>query len=450
MRIERTPLETWVKQKIGLSDTPLTMDALRAWQLDRLNQLLSYIRVRSPFYRLHLQQSTRTVLTHLAELARLPFTTADDLREQNLDFLCVSRDDIARIVTLQSSGTTANPKRLFFTRDDLELTIDFFHYGMTTFTKPGQTVLILMPGETPGSIGDLLVKALTRMNAVGIPYGPIRDVSDAIESIMTHKPACLVGIPSQVLALARHPDRRRIPAGTIQNILLSTDYVPSAIVRELESAWYCRVFNHYGMTEMGLGGAVECASLNGCHLREADLYFEIVDPDTGKTLPDGHWGEVVFTTLTRRGMPLLRYRTGDLARFLTEPCPCGTILKRMDRVRGRLAGMVKLKTNDRLSISDLDEAIFAVPGVLHFLAAMKIGAKLDRLDLVISLPLDRHADIVPKVAQAVQAVPAVEKALAENKLVLNFTTVGPEVDPTTGTAKRTIHLSREDRHESSI
>ena len=89
---------------------------------------------------------------------------------------------------------------------------------------------------------------------------------------------------------------------------------------------------------MGLGAAVDCRALAGYHIREADLFFEIIDPDNGSPLPDGETGEVFFSTLTRKGMPLVRYRTGDLSRFLPEPCPCGTILKRLEWVRGRRRG----------------------------------------------------------------------------------------------------------------
>lgn len=87
------------------------------------------------------------------------------------------------------------------------------------------------------------------------------------------------------------------------------------------------------MTKMGLGGGVECEALNGYHMREADMYFEIIDIKTEKKLQDGEYGEIVFTTLTRKGMPLIRYRTGDIGRFIDKPCDCGTILKTMERVK---------------------------------------------------------------------------------------------------------------------
>ena len=88
----------------------------------------------------------------------------------------------------------------------------------------------------------------------------------------------------------------------------------------MSSAFSCPVFTHYGMTEMGYGGGVECAALNGYHMREEDLYTEIIDPITRKNVPEGNYGEVVFTTFRREVMPLIRYRTGDIAGFLPKNC----------------------------------------------------------------------------------------------------------------------------------
>ena len=89
---------------------------------------------------------------------------------------------------------------------------------------------------------------------------------------------------------------------------------------------------------MGFGGGVECQACSGYHLREADLYFEIIAPDSGQTIPQGELGEIIVTTLTRKGMPLVRYRTGHRARFLTEPCQCGTMLRRMGKVKAMKRG----------------------------------------------------------------------------------------------------------------
>lgn len=156
-----------------------------------------------------------------------------------------------------------------------------------------------------------------------------------------------------------------IGKGMIKSVLLSTDYVPSAIVSELGPAWGCQVYNHYGMTEMG-GGGGEYEAREGYHLREAGLYFEVIDPRTGEPLPDGETGELVFTTLTRKGMPLIRYLTGDVARLISEPCPCGSALRRLSIVNGRSDGRVDFGHGVVLTLPDMDEALFPLPGLLNY------------------------------------------------------------------------------------
>ena len=207
------------------------------------------------------------------------------------------------------------PKRIYFTGEDQELTVDFFRWAISTMVGPGWRVLILLPGERPGSVGDLLAAALKRLGAVGVPHGLIREASQTLDVMEEERIDALVGIPVQVLALARQSKGRAAPG----RVLLSADYVPDSIKKELHSVWGCEVYTHYGMTEMGFGGGMECEARQGYHLRETDLYVEIVDPETGNPVLDGEPGEVVFTTLTRRGMPLIRYRTGDVSRFLPDP-----------------------------------------------------------------------------------------------------------------------------------
>lgn len=361
-----TPLDPWIKRKITESQvsrlaTLQNREILESWQLAKLNETLALVRSRSSFYRKHLA-GTPEKLENLAGLSQFPFTTPEDVRANPLRFVCVSQDEIQRVVTLQSSGTTGAPKRIFFTADDQELTIDFFGVGMSVLTEPGDRVLILLPGETPGSVGDLLRLGLARLNRIPLPYGPVRDPIHALEIMENQQADCLVGSPTQVLGLAR---RWQAGKKAPRTVLLSTDYVPAAIVTELERIWGCRVFNHYGATEMGLGGGVECEAHAGLHLREADMLFEIINPETGEPAPDGDYGEVVFTTLTRRGMPLIRYRMGDRSRFLPGNCPCGTSLRTLEKVRGRFSGFVSVG-GETLRLPDFDEALFPIPGLLNF------------------------------------------------------------------------------------
>ena len=432
-----TPLEPWIGSKIGLSPTePLSRSALEGYQLRRLRETVDYARRHSPFYRDRLQGFNIDELVTLADVARLPFTTAAELREDELRFLSVSRGEVERVVTIQSSGTTAQPKRLHFTAAELEQTVDFFHHGMSTMVERGERVLILMPGELPGSVGDLLVKGLGRMEVEGIVHGLVRDAGEVLDRIVLEEIDCLVGLPVQVLALARHPDAARIPQGRIRSVLLSADYVPDAIVRELTAAWGTAVFNHYGMTEMGLGGGVECSHLCGYHLREADLFFEVVDPESGRPLPEGELGEVVFTTLNRRGMPLIRYRTGDLARFLPGPCPFGTVLRRLERVRGRLTGEIRLGNGHRLNIAELDEALFPLPFLLDYQAEVWSRDGKACLDVSIGTTAVDDVEASSLVRRALLEVPAVAAAVAEGSLAMGA--VGRDAFARSITIKRTV------------
>lgn len=434
-----TPLDDWIKNKIGLSvNKYMTASALVHYQVQRLKRVIKYARRNSPFYRERLGRLPDNFLQGPEDLALVPFTTESDLRKYHLDMLCVSQSDVSRVVTLQTSGATDVPKRLFFTDDDLELTMDFFHHGMTTLARPKERVLILMPGQTPGSIGDLLKKALTRMNAIGLVYGPVTDPGHAVETILKFQPHCLVGLPVQVLGLARHQRNRSIPPGLIKSVLLSADYVPGTIVDELENRFNTPVFEHYGMTEMGLGGGVQCDVRTGYHLREADLYFEVIDPFSGIPVADGEPGEVVFTTLTRKGMPLIRYRTGDLARFLPEPCPCGSILRRLGKVHGRLAGRVRLLDGGILTLCEMDEVLFKIPGLLNYRAELRRRDGKDCLNIQVHAGLDAPPEILGKIGTYLMTIPVVKRAVNRYRLFLDPISKSDSDWPTTGTIKRIL------------
>ncbi len=401
-----TPLEPWIATKIGVEPTRLARSDLEAYQLAKLQETLQILREKSPFYRNHLA-GYPTRLTSLDDLATFPFTTANDLQREPLQFLCVSQSDVRRVVTLQSSGTTGSPKRLFFSHADQEATLISFHIGMSTFTNPGDRVLILLPAERSGSVGDLLALALDRRGAHGIRHGLVRDVAHTLDTLFSEGANSLVGVPTQVLALARSVEARRFPIPPVQTALLTMDHVPVSIVNHLEQVWPCTVYNHYGMTEMGLGGGVECEARRGYHWREADLYIEIVDPRSGMPVAEGELGEIVFTTLTRQAMPLLRYRTGDMSCVIPDPCPCGTCLKTLARVHSRIRNSVPIGTASYLAMADLDEILFPVDPVLDFTASLETAGGQNHLKLHVHLTETPHEHALTMIRAALDAIPAI-------------------------------------------
>ena len=431
MKPNITPLDGWIASKIGYPDQPLSRARLQAYQLGKLRETLAWARTRSRFYQQHLSRAPRD-LDRLADLAHFPFTTAQDVRDHPMQFLCVSQDEIQRVVTLDTSGTTGTPKRLYFTREDQELTLDFFRAGMSTFTSPGDRVLILLPVERPGSVGDLLATALVRLGAQPIKHGSVREVATALAILQQEHVDGLVGIPTQVLALAYHSQGQRL-----KSVLLSTDHVPQSLAAAVERVWGCRVYDHYGMTEMGLGGGVECQAHAGYHLREADLYVEIIDPASGQPVAEGETGEVVFSTLTRRGMPLIRYRTGDLSRFIPGACPCGTCLPRLARITQRIGGVVAIGDEWQVTLAELDEALFSVAGVVDFMASVHREGGRDYLRLEAMV---MEGCTVGAIATAMESIPALRAARQAGQLDV---VVDVQDAPSTllRPAKRTIEQS---------
>lgn len=427
--MDMTPLENWISAKTGISGR-IDPGKLQTYQLQKLRETLKLVREKSKFYKERLKDIDPETIHSMADVAGLPFTYPTDIAANGTDFLCVSPRDIERIVTLTTSGTTGSPKRVYFTEADQECIIDFFHHGMTTFTDPSDRVMIFMPGSTPGSVGDLLSKGLGRFGCQSVVYGPIKDYHHALNALISEKITVLVGIPSQILTLSRSPGARELQ---LKSVLLSADYVPKSATDSISNVWNAKVYGHYGMTETGLGGGVECQVRQGYHLREADLLFEIIDPSTGLPVPDGEYGEIVFSTLTRQGMPLVRYRTGDRSRFLTAPCPCGSVLRRLDHVTGRFSEAVTLPGGRPLSITQLDEVILADPGIQAFKAELTTQDGID----VLTITVKCDGGSVNHSVLAYQLEPLLGQLLVRGQLRLQIHT-GTIDFFTTGTSKRCI------------
>ncbi len=157
--MRKTPLDRWISGKIfNDSDRELTSESIQKFQLEKLRSTVDYVSDKSPFYRKCLEGLSGQDLRDLDEFSAFPFTTIRDLQDSGPQFICVSQSRVERVVTLPLAGISDKPRRVYFTGEDLELTVDFFHYGMTTLADPGQRVLILMPGDRPGSVGDLLAE----------------------------------------------------------------------------------------------------------------------------------------------------------------------------------------------------------------------------------------------------------------------------------------------------
>ncbi len=291
------------------------------------------------------------------------FTTPEDLIARPADFVQVSQGEVKRIVSLRSSGSTGPAKRLFFSTGDLERTIEFFRCGMAHIARPGDRVAACIGSLSPDGLGRLLEEGLRRLGTEPLLLGAVRDYGETVSALREFRPHTIVGLPVQIRRLCLLAPELRP-----RTVLLSGDYLAESLRDTLERLWGCAVFDHYGLTESGLGFAVQCPALEGRHIRGDELEVEIVEPGTDRVLSAGQWGEIVFTTLRREAMSLRRYRTGDYGRLLPGACPCGYTGPRLDRVLGRLTERAK-----PISIYALDERLLGWDELYDYAASLEGG-----------------------------------------------------------------------------
>ena len=447
-------LESWISLQIEHPRKAiLTRKALREWQRKKLLQTISQTREHSPWYRKRLSGLSvpgNGSLDHI--LHALPLTTTDDLRNHGQEMLCCSLADIQRVVTLHSSGTSGLPKRIFFTATDLEQTKDFFQYGMRLVAGPGDTVLIMLPSERDFDVGTLLMDALNRAGFSAQVQWPAHDPQRVAEAASRIQANCLIGMPQHILPVARDPILVQQTAPFLRSVLLCSDYAAPCVGQAIADNLKSRVHLHYGSTESGLGGAVECKAGQGCHIRENDLLFEVIDPENGEPLPEGHDGELVFTTLTRTGMPLLRYRTGDWGRLNFQRCACGSILSRLENLQGRLDNVLHLPGEETVSLAELDQALLALPQITSYTASLQ-GCQEHRsfqpdayqsiaeLSIALATISNPESYITDSARTAVSRIPAVHRALTSSGLTLTVTRT--DAHPYPGhTAKRLLQNTR--------
>ncbi len=294
-------------------------------------------------------------LCTLKDIEALPFTGSVDIISHGKDMLCVSPRDVARVVSLSTSGTSGAAKRLYFTEGDLERTVRFFAEGMSLMCRSGDRTAVIMPVSAESGLTSLLCEGLRRIGSEARVIPP-NDYASTADALRGFKPDVIVASPAYL---------RRIALSLVDirphSVLLSADYCSAAVRDTIARAWGCRVFTHYGLAETGLGCAVQCPSLDAMHIRSDEVYIEIIDPATGRVLPAGERGEIVFSTLRREAMPLIRYRTGDLGAL--APCRCGSSAPALAGVYGRVA-----EAECSPSLYELDEALFACDGILDFTA----------------------------------------------------------------------------------
>jgi phenylacetate-CoA ligase len=341
---------------------------LRELQLQRLKETVGRA-VRSPFYGERLTQAGVSAdgINSLEDIRKIPFTTKNDLRARGREMLTVPLSEIVRLHA--SSGTTGQATVIYYTRRDIETWADLVARSMyMTGVRPGDVFQNMMGyGLFTGGLG--FHYGGERLGALTIPAGAGNSARQ-LQLMQQFGSTVLHIIPSFALYLlntfAKHGlDPRDLP---LRIAFVGAEPHSEDMRRRIEAAYGLKAFNSYGLSEMnGPGVAFECQEQNGMHVWEDAFLLEVMDPETLEPVGPGEVGELVFTNLTRQGMPLLRYRTRDLASYDDTPCPCGRSSRRLSRIQGRSDDMLIVKGVNIFPLQ-IDQVLMAMPEVgSHYL-----------------------------------------------------------------------------------
>jgi len=395
------------------------------YQLFKLRKMLSYAGEKGTFYRELFKSSGIKVddIRSLDDIANIPFTNPADIAQHPYHFACVSLGEIERATTFTSSGTTGPQKKVFCTEGDLETMTDFMGIGMRSVATEGDVVQIMLPSNRPNDQADLLAQGVRKMGGSPVISGTAPSSEEQLKIIDEAHPAVIFASVSRMYRITQETRHNYDLKGRgIKTLFVTSEYLSDSMRRQMQDAWDCDVHAHYGLTEMGLGVAVECHAHNGFHFNEADLMIEVIDPETGKVLGDDEEGELVFTTLTREAMPLIRYRTRDLSRLVGSPCECGaSTLKKIAKVTRRREGIVKIGDGDEIYPAVFDELIFSVPDVIDY--QLTLGREGDRDIFRFKVEVTAEGqDIGEAISKTVLSHPLIKKNVEADRMAL------PEVE----------------------
>jgi phenylacetate-CoA ligase len=322
-------------------------ERLRTLQGQRLSRLVRYLDERVPFYRRRLDEAGVAPgdVRSLDDLASLPFTRKDDLREMYpFDLFAVPMDEVVRVHA--SSGTTGKPIVVGYTPADVEL---FATVNART---------LAMAGAEPGMMLHNAYGYGLFTGGLGLHYGgeklglTVVPVSGGMTErqlllITDFRPDVISCTPSYALTLAQGFAERGVTPEEISLRFACIGAEPwtEGMRQEIDAGLGMRATNIYGLTEViGPGVSNECVEArDGSHVNEDHFLPEIVDPESGEPVPEGEEGVLVFTTLTKQAMPVLRYWTGDITSLNPEPCECGRTLTRMALIKGRTDDMLIIR-----------------------------------------------------------------------------------------------------------
>jgi len=357
-----------------------SIDEIRSTQLERLKWSLRHAYDNVPMYRERFEAAGvhPDDLRELGDLAKFPFTNKADLRD-NYPFglFAVPREKIVRVHA--SSGTTGKPTVVGYTRNDIDMWADMVARSMrASGTRPGDIVHVAYGyGLFTGGLGAHYGAERLGCTVVPVSGGMTERQVTLIEDF---KPGTIMVTPSYMLNILEQFHKAGLDPreASLQVGIFGAEPWTNAMRAEVEAAFDMHAVDIYGLSEiMGPGVANECVETkDGLHLWEDHFFPEIIDPESGEVLPDGEMGELVFTTLTKEGLPMIRYRTRDLTRLL--PGTART-MRRMEKITGRSDDMIILR-GVNVFPTQIEEQVMATGGLApHFQIELYTAGRMDAM-----------------------------------------------------------------------
>ena len=312
-------------------------------QLFLIKQEFATLKERSPFYARKFEGIDLADIRTQADFEKLPFSEKADLREAYpLGIQAVPDEEVVRIHS--SSGTTGTPVIIPYTRQDVDDWADMFARCYETAGITAQDRIQITPGYGLWTAGIGFQLGAERLGAMAIPMGP-GNTEKQLKMMQDLGSTVITATSSYALLLAEEIDKRGLRDSLkLRKGVIGSERWGDKMRARISDELGVEIFDIYGLTEIyGPGIGISCREHHGMHIWSDYIYAEIVDPETGETLPDGEVGELVLTTLRKQGAPLIRYRTHDLTRIIPGDCPCGLKHPRIDTLTGRTDDMVKVK-----------------------------------------------------------------------------------------------------------
>ena len=312
-------------------------------QLDLVNDRIRALTASGSFYGKKLEAAGITSVATPEDFEKLPFSEKNDLRDAYpLGLMTAPEEEIVRIHS--SSGTTGKPVIIPYTQQDVDDWAIMFArcYETAGITKKDR--IQITPGYGLWTAGIGFQNGCERLGAMAVPMGP-GNTDKQLQMMQDMETTVICSTSSYALLLAEEIAKRGIKDKIhLKKGVIGSERWSKKMRERISTELGIVLYDIYGLTEIyGPGIGINCKYDTGMHYWDDYIYLEIIDPVTGKVLPDGEMGEIVITTLVKEGAPLIRYRTHDLSRIIPGKCECGREYPRIDVIMGRTDDMMKIK-----------------------------------------------------------------------------------------------------------